>query len=75
MDKKTSGSKTYYKFTPEPELLDEVVRVTGADVHGSGNQDDHVDLTEKQADKWIKVAFLPLAGVALLFIWAIGVLA
>ena len=74
MDKKKSGSKEYYKFTPDPDLLDEVSRVTGAPVHGKGNQDEHFDLTEKQADKWIKLAFLPLAGVALLFVWAISVL-
>ena len=74
MDKKKSGSKEYYKFTPAKGLLKEVSRVTGADIHGAGNQEKHVDLTPKQCDKWIKFAFLPLAGVALLFIWAIGVL-
>ena len=74
MDKKVSGSKKYYKYTPDPELLDEVSRVTGAPVHGKGSDKQHVDLTEKQAHKWIKFAWLPLAGVALLFIWAIGVL-
>ena len=74
MDIKTSGSKVTYKFTPDPKVLKEASRVTGAPVHGKGYQEPHLDLTEKQADKWIKFAFLPLAGVALLFVWAISVL-
>jgi len=72
MDKKVSGSKKYYRLK---QNVKEASRVTGAPIHGKGRQQPHLDLTEKQADKWIKVAFLPLAGVALLFIWAIGVLA
>ncbi len=71
MDKKTSGNKTWYKLDRN---VKEASRVTGAPIHGKGSQKKHVDLTEKQADKYIKFAYLLLSFPFFIMIWAISVL-